>query len=679
MTRPNVRTMLVMGSFNAFSVRGSFNAFSVRGSFSAFLVRGFLSSFLVRGFLSSVCVLLALTTASAQRESFAMRVQGGIALTTYSASFSSSLDVIDCGQFEFGNGAGPSFNAILELRAADTWGFGIGLGFSGRSGQFKRTNVYPVRDTATNTDLELTTTVELQPSLSFLEIQPDVRIALLGSYESRSLGLVIGPRIALPLSSRFEQIESISDQGNATFLVNGQSSLQRPIASGVFSTRASAMFGASASLEYFITVSNTIAIVPQLSFDYFFNSMLTDADWKLLGIRAEVGIRFGFKSKAEEPPTPKKPDPIPPPPPIAIDTRPPTIALDQPTLVSAEVVTGDELLATAPIINAVFFDSTASTIPTTYRRSNDGSIPSSDPIQAHSWVLVRIADILKRNPQGRVVLEGATSGADEAQGTALSERRAQSVKQVLVDLGVEASRIQTRALLAPRISSNQEFPAGREENRRVDLVVTNAPLQEWVTVQQFSEVRGTMNVKAAGINVVGSTMRVHVGNTDTTVAIKSSNVNVPFRAALPADATSARVRVTAEAGSAFAERFADVDASKLPRRRIDLKTTDFEAILRFDYNSSELNEDVRSLLRQLTERLPSGSALTVFGSTDILGTDTRNKELSEQRARVTEAFIRSLVGNTFTIETSTTGSRFADLTPQGRFLNRSIRITARTP
>ncbi len=650
---------------------------------------------LLGGFLVAVSFLFSVPDVVAQRESFAMRVQGGIALTTYNASFSTSLDVIDCGQFDFGSASGPSFNAVLELRTADKWGIGIGVGYAGRSGSFKRTNVYPIRDTVTIVDTELTTTVELLPSLNFLELQPDFRIALLGTYEKRLLGLVIGPRFALPLSSRFEQQETVVQPQNAAFVVDGQRTQQRTIASAVFSTRSSVLFGGSISLESFITVSDNVAVVPQLSFDYFANSILTDADWKLLGVRAEVGIRFGFKSKAEATVVPREPDPVPPPPPIAIDERPPFIELEQPTY-TAEVVTGDELLATSPIINAVFFDSASATIQTTYRRSIDGSLPSTDPIQAHSWVLVRIADILKRNPQGKITLEGATSEADEAiagnssgnstgtgatanaGGMQLAERRAQTVKQILVDLGVDPSRIQTRALISPRIPSNAEYAGGREENRRVDLIVQNAPLQEWVTVQQFSEVRGIMNVRATPVKSSGSTMRIDVGGNDTTVRKDIGNVYVPFSAPILAGATTTPVRVSVESGSASASRTAIVDVSTLLRRRIDLETSDFEAILRFDYNSAELNDDVRSLLRQLIERLPQGSAITIYGSTDILGTDTRNKELSEQRASVTEAFIRSLVGNKFTIETSTSGTRFADLTPQGRFLNRSIRITART-
>lgn len=637
-------------------------------------------------------MFIAICAASAQRntrslnepprpyENFAMRLQGGIALTTYSASFTSSADIIDCGALEFGNGAGAALNAVFEFRTADRWGIGVGLGYSGRSGQFTRTNIYPVRDTVTNKDTSLTTTMSVEPDIAFLELQADVRIALLGNYETRSLGLVIGPRIALPLHTRFEQFETVVSPSNATFLVDGQRTQQRAIAGGVLTTRSYALYGVSASLESFITLSDNISIVPQLTFDYFANSMLDDVDWKLLGVRAEIGIRFGFNSKplsTSEPKQPivRKPDPVPPPPPV-VDERPPYMDLATPTY-TAELVSGDELSATSPIVNAVFFDSASASIPSYYVLKNDGTLPSPDPVQAHAHILVRIADILSRNPQGSVMLEGATSGADES-GVELAERRAQTVGQSLINLGIAPSRIQIRAAISPRIPSNAEFVGGREENRRVDILVRNAPLQEWVTVQQFSEVRGRMSVHAVPVSGMGQTMRVRVGARDTTVSKSIHDVDLPFSASVTADANGARVRVTAESGSSYAERFIVIDTSKLEHRSSDLKTSDFEAVLRFDYNSAELNDDVRALLTQLTERLPAGSAITIYGSTDALGTDTRNKELSLQRAKVTEDFIRGLIGNKFIIETSTSGARFADLTPQGRFLNRSIRITVRT-
>ena len=88
---------------------------------------------------------------------------------------------------------------------------------------------------------------------------------------------------------------------------------------------------------------------------------------------------------------------------------------------------------------------------------------------------------------------------------------------------------------------------------------------------------------------------------------------------------------------------------------------------------------MKGLLRQLAERLPEGSTIRIQGSADVLGSQARNKELSEQRAENTRQFIRSIVGDKLKLDASETTESFSDDTPQGRFLNRSIRITATTP
>jgi outer membrane protein OmpA-like peptidoglycan-associated protein len=105
-----------------------------------------------------------------------------------------------------------------------------------------------------------------------------------------------------------------------------------------------------------------------------------------------------------------------------------------------------------------------------------------------------------------------------------------------------------------------------------------------------------------------------------------------------------------------------------------LKLDNFEAILRFDYDSSELTTGNQILLRQLAEKLPDGSTIRILGSADELGTDQRNKELSNERAENTQNFIQNVSGDKFKIETGINNDKFPEDTPQGRFLNRSIKI-----
>ena len=130
---------------------------------------------------------------------------------------------------------------------------------------------------------------------------------------------------------------------------------------------------------------------------------------------------------------------------------------------------------------------------------------------------------------------------------------------------------------------------------------------------------------------------------------------------------------------AASQRDTTIQINTLPRTEVELRTDGFSAILRFEYNSSVLTDDVKGLLRQLAERLPEGSTIRIQGSADVLGSQARNQELSEQRAENTRNYIRSIVGSRLKLEASGTSEPFSDDTPQGRFLNRSIRVTAITP
>ncbi|MFM8439601.1 MAG: hypothetical protein ACKOAX_14090, partial [Candidatus Kapaibacterium sp.] len=62
---------------------------------------------------------------------------------------------------------------------------------------------------------------------------------------------------------------------------------------------------------------------------------------------------------------------------------------------------------------------------------------------------------------------------------------------------------------------------------------------------------------------------------------------------------------------------------------------------------------------------------------DALGDEQSNLELSSKRAAATESFVRGIAGNRFTLESSVTTSKVDETLPEGRFLNRSIRIRVR--
>ena len=81
---------------------------------------------------------------------------------------------------------------------------------------------------------------------------------------------------------------------------------------------------------------------------------------------------------------------------------------------------------------------------------------------------------LKRNSNLAVQLEGHTdSTGPEAYNQGLSERRAEAVKNHLVENGIDASRLTTIGYGEANPIAPNDTAAGRAENRRVGFTITN--------------------------------------------------------------------------------------------------------------------------------------------------------------------------------------------------------------
>jgi len=88
--------------------------------------------------------------------------------------------------------------------------------------------------------------------------------------------------------------------------------------------------------------------------------------------------------------------------------------------------------------------------------------------------LTRIADQLKGDNTIRIAVEGHTdSVGTEKTNQALSEKRANAVRDLLVKAGVPGDRISATGLGEAGPLATNKTPAGRQQNRRVELVITN--------------------------------------------------------------------------------------------------------------------------------------------------------------------------------------------------------------
>lgn len=83
----------------------------------------------------------------------------------------------------------------------------------------------------------------------------------------------------------------------------------------------------------------------------------------------------------------------------------------------------------------------------------------------------KVADFLMQNPQRDVLIEGFTDSVGSASSNqVLSERRAESVRVALINLGVSADRISTQGYGEEHPISKNDTSAHRQSNRRVEII-----------------------------------------------------------------------------------------------------------------------------------------------------------------------------------------------------------------
>jgi outer membrane protein OmpA-like peptidoglycan-associated protein len=95
----------------------------------------------------------------------------------------------------------------------------------------------------------------------------------------------------------------------------------------------------------------------------------------------------------------------------------------------------------------------------------------------------KLADFLKAYPKRNVLIEGHTDNTgDEGFNIKLSQQRADTVRDQLVEKGVATQRIRTKGYGAKFPVVDNDTPGGRQQNRRVEVVV----LEEGATAEGSS-------------------------------------------------------------------------------------------------------------------------------------------------------------------------------------------------
>jgi len=91
--------------------------------------------------------------------------------------------------------------------------------------------------------------------------------------------------------------------------------------------------------------------------------------------------------------------------------------------------------------------------------------------------MVKLADFFKRNPERTASIEGFTDSVGSAMANLdLSGRRANAVMAALIELGVSPNRMRAQAFGEEMPAASNGTPAGRQLNRRVEIVFATRPV-----------------------------------------------------------------------------------------------------------------------------------------------------------------------------------------------------------
>jgi outer membrane protein OmpA-like peptidoglycan-associated protein len=631
-----------------------------------------------------------------KNELFGIHPKIGYNYSSFKGNFNQFEGVSNCGTFGNGFGSGIYGGLFFEKEFIDKYFAELGLVFINRSGEIKAPSKFPSRNSSTGEVTWVNTDNIISATLGFLEIQPQISYLISDNFVGGPLKINLGMRGIIPVTSNYKYYEQIVSPDNAVFInPDGLSSQRRNIASGRILSITKFGFGLNAGIENFLKAGENSFFTQNLQFDYNLSSLINTGKWNVFGIRLGVGFRFGVKEHFPEPLTAPKPILEPP------VNEPPIVAVKQPVIsggleeikpeINLAVIDknlkkyyGNELLATIPIVNAVFFDQSSAEVPNTYLYDMDDiNFFQIDALSAHKYLFLRIAEILKNNPKAKIELIGATSGeSDEPEGKKLALKRAENVAETLKKCGIPDKKISIKAEVLPTVLSNQEFAEGRIENRRVDVLLSNAPLQEYVDFQKFAEIRGNVKLKVDNkglmpgeqINIKSEILKEPLSVRVTDLE-NHNEFTVPLKIRLEDNKSIYNYLFSASAKYAHDSVRFGFDSEKLDKELINQDLSNFKAILRFDYNSSDLSSDNKGLLKQLAEKLPSGAVINILGSADALGTQARNEQLITERAKVTREFIESVNIGKFKYLTGINKEKFPEAEPQGRFLNRSIIIT----
>jgi outer membrane protein OmpA-like peptidoglycan-associated protein len=652
------------------------------------------------GFLCSltivtICHAQSLDSTS-EREVVSIGAYGGYGIATISGSFAIDGNGLftpstTCGKFETGSGNDLMFGAIAEMPLGNHWRIGLRPEFIQHTGTMRFRCVDPANTRLPNG----TVTVALTDFVADITGSA-VSIRLDAGWSPLKIPIewFAGPVVSLPLSIRYRVWEEIVSPSSAEFVSGGQT---REFGEGDFpgTSVAVSLLG---GMRYRAPISRKLTLLPEVSYRQALMAEAPDMALKFSAVQGTLGLVYRFDESEST---------LPPPPPPVVATRQPATLKLALSLYSSNsegkrsdtlYVRRNQTIITEvhPLLNYIFFDSASGNIPDRYRQREGAGIASFGETNIHSTnnldiyynVLDIIGSRLRSFPGSVVTLTGTqpdNSPGPDGQAD-LAEQRARNVADYLRDRwGIEPRRITVESRQMPTTPSNPDKPEGAQENRRVEIATNDprviAPVLLSDTVRHFNAAEIEIAPQVATTEGIDRWEAKVISGRETLDVL--SGVGAPPQTIQwGADSTDALAHAI---GKALTVDYTVVDRAgqtrsalaELPVRPIASGDSlqygaGFYSLILFDFGRSILSPAHLRTIDLVNDRTTPTVRAHVFGFTDRLGEESRNLQLSADRANAVAKHLKAnvveIVGRGINTEL------YDNSLPEGRFYSRSVTI-----
>lgn len=640
-------------------------------------------------YLAAVFIFIISNIASKAYDNMYFGIGAGKSFIKSYASLPVIYGADDCGKYTSGNADGfyiklfakyPVWKDLLFVNAS--------LAYDSRNIELSLINSdYQVYDSKSGTYKDLVRKYTYNADLDYLTAEIALSIKPLDYLFFIDVGFSAGNPIIKSDYTNKERIQSPD-----SYLYPNQKK-EQIIGTGSLED-ASSHYSVSGGISAYIDIQNDLYLVPELSYKYGLNSVLSNSRLDMNIIQAGIGIVYKIDMSEKLLERPVEPVEV-----EITEEKPVYDSIKTDVSVTPLVLKETIVTQTYPLLPYIFFDSASTDLKPAYKSNvanntklNEKELPK-DNLQIYFKMLDIIGNRMNLYVGSQITLTGTSDGNEvktSEEKLKIATKRAESVKNYLVNKwGIDKSRIIIKQIEMPSVPTSIAYKEGYEENRRVEITSAFQQLLAPVVHEKFIEFNPInypeISINSSNNNIKIDKIETNLNDNDNMIKKgnkwnylpKKNQIDIAGKLNLNGEKIFARAEISEN----------DKHETRIIEIPVKRNLDNFEIgrlnLIVFDFDKFELsNVNKESVNSFIMKTVSAESKVVISGSTDLLGERQYNKRLSMDRAKTVENYIRTVKPDINISEVKGSGSEtlyYDNSTPEGRFYCRTVLIELNTP